>query len=236
MIEGIYLGSCIDYMRTLKNETIDLCVTDPPYKLTSGGKNGKGSEIWGGCFKRSEYDNSGILFEIPKPIDWMKELYRVMKQSTHFYCFINDKNLGDFLSAGLESGFKLHNILVMRKDTHTPNRWYLKNAEYILFFKKGKAKNINNMGTKTVIDVKMPKNKVHPSQKPIKIYDILINNSSKENELVFDPFLGSGTAYFSARKNKRRFIGCEISDKYFDIMTDRIINEVSDLFGNSGHV
>ena len=38
----------------------------------------------------------------------------------------------------------------MRKDTHTPNRWYLKNCEYILFFKKGKAKNINNMGTPTV--------------------------------------------------------------------------------------
>lgn len=227
MIEGIYLGSCIDYMRELKDETIDLCVTDPPYKLTSGGKVNK---IWGGCFKESEYNNSGVLFEIPKPINWMKELYRVMKQSTHFYCFINDKNLGDFLSAGLESGFKLHNILVMRKDTHTPNRWYLKNAEYILFFKKGKAKNINNMGTKTVIDVNMPKNKVHPSQKPIKIYDILINNSSNENDLVFDPFLGSGTAYFSAKKNNRRFIGCEISDDFFEIITDRIMNEQRSLF------
>ena len=40
MIEGIQLGNCIDYMRTLENETIDLCVTDPPYKLTGGGSGG----------------------------------------------------------------------------------------------------------------------------------------------------------------------------------------------------
>jgi len=221
MSEGkkeILLGDCIDLMRSFETESIDLCVTDPPYKLTSGGKVNK---IWGGVFKKETYNNSGLLFEVPLPIDWMKEVYRVLKNGTHFYCFINDKNLGDFLNAGIKSGFDLHNILVMKKDTHTPNRWYLKNCEYILFFKKGKAKNINNMGTTTVIDVKMPKNKIHPSEKPVYIYDVLIKNSSNENELCLDPFGGSGTIIESCLKNNRQFIAIEKDPNHFEKMKRR---------------
>ena len=110
----------------------------------------------------------------------------------------------------------------MRKDTHTPNRWYLKNCEYVLFFKKGTAKNINNMGTPTVIDVKMPKNKVHPSEKPIDFLGLLIENSSKENEIVLDPFMGSGSVGVACKKTNRHFIGIEKDEKYFEIAVSRV--------------
>jgi site-specific DNA-methyltransferase (adenine-specific) len=60
----------------------------------------------------------------------------------------------------------------------------------------------------------MPENTDHPTQKPEKLYAKLILASSKENDIVFDPFLGSGTASVVAKKLKRRYCGIEINEEY----------------------
>ena len=60
----------------------------------------------------------------------------------------------------------------------------------------------------------MPENTDHPTQKPEKLYAKLILSSSKENDIVFDPFLGSGTASVVAKKLKRRYCGIEINEEY----------------------
>jgi len=229
MIEGIYLGSCIDYMRELKDETIDLCITDPPYKLTSGGSGGS-LKIGFNTFEQKEKSREQF-FEIPPFYRWMDELFRVMKKDTHFYCMTNQKNLKQIIEDGEKVGFKVLNILVWDKGMHTPLGYYMQNVEFVVLFRKGKAKKINNMGSKALISIKgIRGNKKHPSEKPIQLFEHFINNSSKENDLVFDPFLGSGTAYFSAKKTNRRFVGCEISDEFFEIITDRIMNEQRSLF------
>ena len=64
----------------------------------------------------------------------------------------------------------------------------------------------------------------HPTIKPIEIIDRLIRNSSKEGDLIFDPFMGSGTTGVSALKHNRRFIGCEIDKDYFNGSLQRIRN------------
>ena len=205
MIEGIHLGSCIDYMRTLENETIDLCVTDPPYKLTSGGcKGGLKIEMNTITTKQKE---SGVMFEIPPFYRWMDELFRVMKKDTHFYCMTNQKNLKQIIEDGEKVGFKVLNILVWDKGMHTPLGYYMQNIEFVVLFRKGRARKINNMGSKALVSIK-----------------------GIRGNLVFDPFLGSGTAYISAKKTKRRFIGCEISEDFIDIITNRIMNEQQSLF------
>ena len=231
MIEGIHLGNCIDYMRTLESETIDLCVTDPPYKLTGGGSDGS-LKIGFNTFEQKEKSREQF-FEIPPFYRWMDELFRVMKKDTHFYCMTNQKNLKQIIEDGEKVGFKVLNILVWDKGMHTPLGYYMQNIEFVVLFRKGRAKKINNMGSKALISIKgIRGNKIHPSEKPTELFEHFINNSSNENDLVFDPFLGSGTAYISCKKTKRRFIGCEISEDFIDIITNRIMNKDKDLFSN----
>jgi site-specific DNA-methyltransferase (adenine-specific) len=94
--------------------------------------------------------------------------------------------------------------------------------EYVLFLRKGAAVRINNCGTSDVIQVKNPKNKVHPSEKPVDLIETIISNSSSVGDIVFDPFMGSGSTGVAAKNLNRKFIGIEIDESYFDIGKDRI--------------
>lgn len=162
---------------------------------------------------------------IPNPKEWMGECYRVLKDGTHFYTFCNTNDILKYLTVANEVGFKLHNIITMIKDTGMPNRWYLKNCELILFFRKGKAKPINDMSSRDWVHVTMPKQKTgkfHITQKPTELITMLITNSSQKGEVVLDPFMGSGTTGVACKNTERNFIGIEIEPKYFEIATSRI--------------
>ena len=202
------LGSCIDVMKTIEDKTIDLIVTDPPYKMTKQGKS---------C--RPNYMKSGMgedLFngELPNTKEWMELCFDKLKDDSHFYVFTNLNSLPDFLNTAKECGFKLHNIISMIKDTKMPNRWYLKYTELVLFFRKGKAFPINDMTSRDYEFVETPtlKNgKIHISQKPLIFIEKLITNSSKENEVVLDPFMGSATSGIACKNTNRKFIGIELN-------------------------
>lgn len=86
-------------------------------------------------------------------------------------------------------GFKLQNILVWGKDNKVCNHYYMGQCEFILLFRKGQARDINNMGTSNLLQIPNVKHKTHPTQKPVELMKILIENSSNENDIVFDPFM-----------------------------------------------
>lgn len=89
--------------------------------------------------------------------------------------------------------------------------------------RKGNAKNINNMGTKNILDVKnIIGNKTHPTEKPVVLNEILIENSSNKDDVVLDPFMGTGSCGIACMHTNRNFIGFEIDKKYFDIAKERI--------------
>lgn len=92
--------------------------------------------------------------------------------------------------------------------------------------KNGRAKDIRNMNTKNILDVPNIRagTKVHPTEKPVELMKILIENSSNEGDIVLDMFLGSGSTGVSALECNRKFIGCEIDKQYYDIAEDRIKN------------
>jgi site-specific DNA-methyltransferase (adenine-specific) len=220
-LNRIYQFDCIDGMRLLPEESVDLCVTDPPYKLTSGGCRG-GLKIEFNQVTKEEKE-TGKFFEIPKFSDWIPEVYRILKDGSHFYCMCNDKNLKELLIEGEKAGFKELNILVWDKGMHTPLGYYMKNVEFIVLFRKGQAVKINNMGSKALISIKgIRGNKVHPSEKPVELMKHLIENSTTENDIVIDPFMGSGTVAVSSKENKRRFVGFEVESKYIEIINQRL--------------
>lgn len=214
-------GDCVKELQNISDESIDLIVTDPPYKVITGGKNnGRNSKRPVGILS----NNNGYFNSVPDPKQYMSELFRVLKNETHCYIFSNAICLSEMLTEAQLAGFKLHNILIWEKNNCTPSQWYMKNCEYVLFLRKGDAKYINNIGqSKTVHQFSnIIGNKVHPTEKPVDLLKFYITNSSNVGDVVLDPFMGSGSTGVACIHTGRDFIGIEIDEKYFNIAKERI--------------
>lgn len=215
-------GDCLERMKEIPAGSVDLIVCDPPYKVISGGKPTKKGQPSGMLSK-----NDGKIFthNSLREEDWFPIIYDKLKDNSHCYIMTNTLNLERYLRLARETGFKLHNLIVWQKNNCTPNRWYMKNAEYTLFLRKGKAKAINLMGSKTVHSVDTEKGiKVHPTQKPVELMELYISNSSDEGDTILDFSIGSGSTGVACRNLNRKFIGIEIDETYFDIAKERILN------------
>jgi hypothetical protein len=99
---------------------------------------------------------------------------------------------------------------------------YRSQSEYILVFSKGLPNifNLRNIGN--VIKSKRANNGFHPHEKPLELIKIFISNSTKENDLVLDCFLGCGTTAVGCKELNRRYIGFEINKDFCDIANKRL--------------
>ena len=243
---NLYNGDCMEVMKDMDNESVDLIVTDCPYKIISGGitieerkdelsdifqrrAKSDGTNCSNKWLKKDEnaiisaakngtmFTHNNITFK-----EWLPEIYRVLKNKAHCYIMINSRNLKDLQVEAEKVGFKFQNLLIWDKGNVTPNQYYMGGYELILMLRKGGAKPINNMGTSNII--KIPNiigKKQHPTEKPIKLMEILIENSSNEGDVVLDPFMGSGSTAKAADNLKRKFIGIELDETYFNVTLNR---------------
>lgn len=226
-------GDCLELLKEIPDKSIDLIVTDCPYHIVSGGcTNIPRKDEPSGIFNRRStftqanaksgklFDNNDIEFK-----QWLPDLYRVLKDGTHCYIMINARNLKELQQEAENVGFKFQNILIWKKNNATPNRYYLNNCEFILMLRKGKARNINNMGTKNVLEISnIIGKKKHPTEKPVELMEILIENSSNEGDVVIDPFMGVGATGIACKNLNRDFIGMELDENYYEIACERINN------------
>lgn len=210
----------------IPDNSIDLIVTDPPYRVTNRGNSGTMGGMMadkktmkGKVFKFNDLDISNYL----------GEFYRVLKPNSHCYIFCNQKNIYHFMDVvNNQSKFKWFKNLIWLKDNKIANQYYMTQYEYILFLRKGKAKRINNCGTSEVLQFKNKKLKddnhhvIHPTEKPVKLIKTLIENSSKENDIVLDPFVGIGSTPLACVKSNRRFVGTEIDKYFYNIANQRL--------------
>lgn len=212
-------GNCLDVMRNIKESSVDLIVTDPPYKVTSRGSSGG----TGGILK-SDINKKGMVFKHNdiKFDEWLPECYRILKDGSHAYFMTNNKNLLSMLQSIEGAGFNIYKTLIWVKNTAITNMYYMDNHEYIIFCRKGKAKKINDCGTKSVLCFDNPRNKIHPTEKPVGLIKLLVNNSSKINDVVLDPFMGGGSAAIACIESNRNFIGIEIDDEFYAISSKRV--------------
>lgn len=224
-------GDCLEIMKDIPDNSIDLVVTDCPYHIVSGGcTNIPRKDEPSGIFNRRNtftqknaksgklFDNNDIKFK-----DWLPDVYRVLKDGTHCYIMINARNLKELQQEAENVGFKFQNIIIWNKGNATPNRYYLNAYEMILMLRKGKAKNINNMGCKNIVDIKNIRgNKLHPTEKPVELNELFIKNSSEQGDTILDPFMGVGSCGLACKNTNRNFIGIELDEKYFNIAKERI--------------
>lgn len=210
----------------IPSSSIDCIVTDPPYPVISGGHGGKESKS--NTLRPSGMlgKNDGKIFtENDIDIDeWIGECFRVLRENTHIYIFTNFANLCHYMDAIEKAGFTLHNLLVWEKNNATPNRWYMKNCEYIIFARKGEAKPINFCGSKTVLQFANVSSKIHPTEKPLDLLRLLIENSTKEEDIVLDPFGESFSTVVAALQCNRRAISFELDETYFQRGHERVLD------------
>lgn len=211
-------------LATLPDDSVDLIVTDPPYKVISGGNKTKHKAGWKVSVLKA---NDGKIFKHNniKCIDYMREFYRVLKPGRDCYVMTNNTTLHELLDAAKAVGFKFHNMLFWQKNTCTANRWYMADCEYTLYFYKAPARTINNPGSKRGFAANNPTNKAktHPTEKPVSLFKHYIGNSTEPGWTVLDPFMGYGAAAIASLKLRRNFIGCEIDPVYFNRAKKRII-------------
>lgn len=211
-------GDALAVLRELEGGA-DLVVTDPPYKLTSGGKN---AQVMSGKFASHRYDNSGLLMQV---VPWEAmggPILRACKASADAYVMTNDKNLHAAQTAFQGSGWRFHNLLVWNKGAPTRNRWFMKNLEFTLYLFKGRARTINMPGSTQLFSCPRPKDAIHPTQKPVELLAHYILNSSSERDQVLDPFSGSGSTLVAAMQTGRHGIGIELDPEMFEASAARI--------------
>ena len=225
---GLYFGDCLDIMKDIPDNSIDLIATDPPYKVTSRGSSG---DTGGMLTGKVNMDGKVFKHNSIKIEDWIGEVYRVLKESSHCYIMTNQKNLQNYLNVISKSGLKIFRTLIWNKGNKITNMFYMSQVEFIIFCRKGKAKRINDCGTSELLNIPNKKTKdsegknIHDTEKPVELMKILIENSTKPKDMVFDPFMGSGSTCVAARLAGRKCIGIEKDDKYFKIAIKRIKGE-----------
>lgn len=259
-LNKIYCGDCLNIMKQIDNESIDLIVTSPPYA------------------DMRKYDN----FKVIKPdeyVDWFipkaKEILRILKNDGSFILNINDKVVSGFRHLYVHKliielsniGFKLWERLFWYKRNPMPGmggKRFRDGIEYIFWLSKDKpyvdissvkhekrdnrerqnatygtsrsGHNTKLRETSTrfpelvvpinVLDIPLgntyKKAKCHTAIYPEQLPEFFIKSGSKENDIILDPFVGSGTTCKVAKELNRNYIGIDISQEYCNIAEERL--------------
>lgn len=247
----IFCGDVRDLLKEYPDNFFDCVVSDVPYKIITGGarvteeaqeKYGKtdpsgifnrmvcNDRLKSKWLKQGDADSAllvaeGKLFQHCdiKFEEWLPEVYRVLKDGSHAYFMVNSRNLNELQTKAEAAGFKFMNLLVWVKNNKTPNKYYMQQCEFILFLRKGFAKNVNDMGKGNVFIIpNIIGTKFHPTEKPVELMQEMILQSTQPNEIVLEPFAGSAATCIAAVKSGRRFVAAEIEERFCKIGEDRL--------------
>lgn len=223
--ENLILGDCLDTFSHLPDESVDLIVTDPPYKTTSRGNAGNS----GGMLQTKMFCKGQVfLHNNIDCLEYAPCFYRLLKDGSHCYVMTNHVNLIHMLNTFTSSGFHFIKSLIWNKGNKIMGHYYMSQFEYVLFFRKGRGIKINHCGTSDILSIPNKKMKdengknLHDTEKPVELMKILIENSTKENGIVLDPFMGIGGTGIACKQFNRQFIGIEKDEHYYNIAKQRI--------------
>lgn len=221
-------GDCLELMKNIPDGSIDLIVADPPYLISATNGGGTINNI-----KKLNKSLSDLkVVDITQGYDIEKfgeEFIRVMKDiNIYFWC--NKVQIPEYFNFYVNKHKCKFDILCWHKTNALPtySNKYLTDTEYLLYFRKGSGKcfpqSYEDAKTFYVapINHKDKKEFGHPTIKPLDITEKIIRNSTKEGQLVLDPFLGSGTSGVACINTNRNFIGIELDNQYFEIAKSRI--------------
>ena len=221
-LNDIYYGDAYELIKQIDDKSIDLIITDPPYEFGVGDIC---KYLNGATFADEIMENN-----INKGIDYsiLNEFVRVLKK-INCYIWCNKEQIFDYLQFFTKEHNCNFEIIVWGKTNPPPllSGHFLKDKEYCLcFWETGVKMNFNYDIGKTIYYTplnQLDKNQyLHPTIKPLNIIENLVKISSREGDVILDPFVGSGTTCVAAKRLGRKYIGFEINEKYYKIAKDRL--------------
>lgn len=224
----IYLGDSLELMKQIPAGSVDLIYTDIPYLYSDKMPSKKSSLYEEVMTTRQQLQDD----EIDKGIDirWLDEACRIMKK-INIYIWMSKFQIPEYLNYFVNKGASFE-FLLWIKSTCMPlhNNKYNSDKEYCLYFRKGgrcQPKDNNSAATYFYQPINNTDKTLygHPTIKPMNIVKQMIENSTLEGDLVFDPFLGSGTTACACWQLKRKYLGIEKKEQYYNIANKRIEEE-----------
>ena len=236
---------CIEGMKNIiSNNSIDLIITDPPFgidfKPHRNNYHRTQSSVLEGYNEIKKEDYYDFTFK------WMSEAYRVLKETGSMYVFSGWNNLKDILNALDNVGFITINHIIWKYQfgvvtknkfvtSHYHCLYVCKNPKKREFYpysryNKGIVVNKKDLRYHDIEDVwEIKREYWHgiektPTKLPTELIKKILQYSSKENDLILDPFLGSGQVAVVSKSLNRNFTGFEISKKYYDFIMGRLKN------------
>jgi DNA modification methylase len=194
----VLLGDCISIMQSLPANSIDFILTDPPYLVRYQDRDG-----------RSIQNDSNSDWLVPA----FAEAYRVLKQDRFMISFYGWTQVDKFFHAWRSAGFRIIGHLVFRKQYASKSRFLKYQHEQAYLLAKGDPA-LPEYPIPDVIDMPYSGNKLHPTQKPVAALKQLIETFSQKQDLVLDPFCGSGSTLLAAKILNRRYLGIELDPQY----------------------
>lgn len=227
MLNQIYCEDCLEGLKKIPDNSVDLVIIDPPYEMAKKCEHCGEDRISKGIKKvhLELAENSLINGFDPRILD---ELMRVMKK-VNIYIWCNGKQIPNYIKYFVLTLKCKLEIIIWGKTNAMPlfNNKYLNDKEYCLYFRNGGYCNPNNYEDARTIyfsttNIKDKTKYGHPTIKPLSLIRKMVRNSSKENDTVLDCFLGSGTTAIACILENRNYIGFEKNKEYFKICQKRI--------------
>jgi len=203
---------CMEYMKTMSDNSVDIIFTDIPYNAVNRVSNGIRS------FDKGVADI--VNFNIN---NFLNECYRIAKSSITIFCS-KEQFSEIFLYFSQKQGTVRE--LIWRKTNPSPVNGqyiYLNGVECAVWFKK-RGGTFNAHCKNTVFDYPVwgGKNRIHPTEKHHGLIKEIILDNSNEGDLVFDPCAGSGSTLLVVKENNRRFLGCELDKEFYEKALERL--------------
>lgn len=235
MDSKLYLGDSVKIMSKLADNSVDCIITDPPYNLGlfMHKRNTNLVKMRENQFAYAGWDN--LKYE-----DWLKSMNeflfqsnRVLKKKGTLIIFMAIIKVESILQLAEKYGFYYKTTGIWHKTNPMPrnmNLQFVNSNECWMYFINEGTSGIFNSGGKvcpdflesSVTPISEKKLGKHPTQKPIKIIKELISHVTNENDIVLDPFMGSGTTCVASAMLNRKYIGIEINEEYYKIAEARL--------------
>jgi len=215
-------GDCLELMKDIPDESVDAVITDPPYNISrennfsSMGRSGIDFGNWDKGFDQVSY---------------LSEVFRVLKKGGTAVIFNSQQNVGFLNQYAKKHNLLFKDIIYWVKSNPMPrnrDRRYVTSVENaVTIVKKGKKWTFNRQRPTYEnglfkYPIVSPKERIHPTQKPVQLMEDLVRIHSNENDVILDPFLGSGSTGVACVNTNRNFIGMEVNEEYFNKAKNRI--------------
>lgn len=218
-------GNNLDTLSDIPDNSIDLILTDPPYNIS---RNNNFESLNRAGIDFGDWDKNADL------LTWIDEIPRIVRNGSSIIIFNDWRNLGDIAERLEKNGFVVKDIIRWEKTNPMPrnrDRRYIVDYEFAIWAVEKHNKWIFNRQSNKYdrsefrVPITGKAEKMlgsHPTQKPIKLMEELLLRHSNENDIVLDPFMGSGSTGVACQNLNRDFIGIELDETYFKIAENRI--------------